>query len=63
MMINSSELSASGFKIKEVPQVLPPELEGAVRVLTRGVGLRSLEGMVLKGLFCQWMMTLNSGHV
>jgi hypothetical protein len=54
MLINSSELRATGFKLKEA-------LEAAARVRTRGAGLRSLEG-ILKGLFCQWMMTLNSGH-
>ncbi len=42
MLINSSELRAAGFKLKEV---LPPALEAAVRVRTRGSGLRSLEGM------------------
>jgi hypothetical protein len=36
MLINSSELSASGFKHKEV---LPPALEAAARVRTRGAGL------------------------
>ena len=44
MLINSSELRAAGFKLKEV---LPPALEAAARggMRTRGVGLRSLEGM------------------
>jgi hypothetical protein len=42
MLINSSELCAAGFKLKEV---LPPTLETAARVRTRGAGLRSLEGM------------------
>ena len=42
MLINSSELRAAGFKLKEV---LPPALEAAARVRTRGSGLRSLEGM------------------
>ena len=44
MMINSSELRAAGFKLKEV---LPPALEAAARggLHTRGVGLQSLEGM------------------
>jgi hypothetical protein len=42
MLINSSELRAAGFKLKEV---LPPALEAAARVRTRGAGLRSLEGM------------------
>ncbi len=45
MLINSSELRAAGFKLKEV---LPPALETAARVRTRGEGLRSLEGMGLK---------------
>jgi hypothetical protein len=44
MIINSSELRATGFKLKEV---FPPALEtdtcGGFR--TRGTGLRSLEGM------------------
>ena len=44
MLINSSELRAAGFKLKEV---LPPALEAATRggMRTRGAGLRSLEGM------------------
>jgi hypothetical protein len=44
MMINSSELRAAGFKLKEV---LPPALDAAARgdLRTRGAGLRSLEGM------------------
>ena len=42
VLINSSELRAAGFKLKEV---LPPALEAAARVRTRGAGLRSLEGM------------------
>jgi hypothetical protein len=44
MMLNSSELRAAGFKLKEV---LPPALEAAARgdLRTRGVGLRSLEDM------------------
>ena len=44
MVINSSELRAAGFKLKEV---LPPSLEvGALGgMCTRGSGLRSLEGM------------------
>jgi hypothetical protein len=41
MLINSSELRAAGFKLKEVL----PALEAAARVRTRGAGLRSLEGM------------------
>ena len=44
MLINSSELRAAGFKLKEV---LPPALKAAARggFRTRGQGLRSLEGM------------------
>ncbi len=44
MLINSSELQATGFKLKEV---LPPALEAAARggLRTRGAGLRSLEGI------------------
>jgi hypothetical protein len=45
MLINSSELRAAGFKLKEV---FPPALETATRVLTQGAGLRSLEGMGAK---------------
>ena len=71
MMINSSELRADGFKLKEV---FPPALEAAARggLRTRGTGLWSLEDIFfvsgwLHGpgpvcLFCQWMITLNSGH-
>lgn len=44
MIINSSELRAAGFKLREL---LPVELEAAARagVRTRGAGLRQLEGM------------------
>ena len=44
MIVNSSELRAAGFKLKEV---LPLQLEAAARggLRTRGAGLRSLEGM------------------
>jgi hypothetical protein len=42
MLINSSELRAAGFKLKEV---LPPSLEAAACVRTRGAGLRSPESM------------------
>ena len=44
MIINSSELRASGFKLMEV---LPPSPEATTRpgFHTRGAGLRSLEGM------------------
>ena len=61
MLIDSSELRAAGFKLKEV---LSPSLEAVARggMRTRGAGLRSLEVMGPKGLFCQWMMTVNSGH-
>ncbi len=57
MLINSSELRASGFKLKEV---IPP-----LEAVTRGAREEYCEVLrvwVLKGLFCQWMMTLNSGH-
>ena len=44
MLINYSELRATGFKLKEV---FPPELEAAARagLRTRRAGLRSLEGV------------------
>ena len=44
MLVNSSELRAAGFKLKEL---LPPELEAAARNgrCTRGAGLRQLQGM------------------
>ncbi len=42
ILINSSELCVSGFKLREV---FPPTLESVARVRTRGAGLRSLEGM------------------
>ena len=47
MLINSSELRAAGFKLKEV---LPPALEAAVRVRTRGAGLEVLRVWVLRSL-------------
>jgi hypothetical protein len=44
MLMNSSELCATGYKLKEV---IPPALESDARAgfRTRGAGLRSLEGM------------------
>ena len=44
MLIDSSELRATGFKLKEV---LPASFETAARggMRSRGAGLRSLEGM------------------
>jgi hypothetical protein len=44
MLINSSELRAAGFQLKEV---LSPKVEASARAVlrTRGAGLRSLEGM------------------
>ena len=58
MLINSSELRAAGFKLKEV---LPQALEAAARAREER-DCEVLRVWVLKGLFCQWMMTLNSGH-
>jgi hypothetical protein len=47
MLMNTSELRAAGYKLKEV---LPPALEPAARggLRTRGAGLRSLEDMGTK---------------
>ena len=46
MIINSSELRAAGFTLREV---FPPELEAAARCRsTRGAGIRQLEGMCPK---------------
>ncbi len=68
MLINSSELRVTGFNVKEV---LPPALEtdarGGMRtryhLYTReDRDCEVLRVWVLKGLFCQWMTTLNSGH-
>ena len=44
MIINSSELRAAGFKLREL---LPAQLEAAARAgrCTRGAGLRQLQGM------------------
>ena len=44
MILNSSELRAAGFKLKDL---LPPELEASARAgkRTRGAGLRQLQGM------------------
>ena len=52
MLINSSELRAAGFKLKEV---LP--LQHLRQLLACAREERDFEV-----LFCQWMMTLNSGH-
>ena len=53
VLINSSELRDTGFNLKELRDTgfnLPPSLETTTRddLYTRGVGLRSLEGMVPK---------------
>jgi hypothetical protein len=58
MLINSSELRAAGFKLKEVLQNLRQLLLEAREERDCEV----LRVWVLKGLFCQWMMTPNSGH-
>ncbi len=57
MLINSSELRAADFKLKEV---LSPTLETVARggMRTRGAGVRSLEGMGPKRFVCQWITTL-----
>jgi cell division inhibitor SulA len=57
MLINSSELRAAGFKLKEV---LDLQHLRQLHVVARDCEV--LRVWVLKGLFCQWMMTLNSGH-
>jgi hypothetical protein len=70
MLINSSELCAAGFKIKEVigfkiKKVLKCFLQYLRQLLACAHEERDYEILrvwVLKGLFCQWMMTLNSGH-
>ena len=62
MLINSSELRAAGFKLKEV---IPPALESQLHVVASGHEERDCEVLRawdFKDLFCQWMMTLNSGH-
>jgi hypothetical protein len=50
---------AAGFKIN---QVLPPALEADARVRTRGVGLRSLEGMGPKRFVLSVDDDTDSGH-
>ncbi len=40
--INSSKLRVVGFKLQEV---IPPSLEATAPVRTRGVGLRSFDGI------------------
>ena len=60
MLINYSELRATGFKLKEV---LPPTRQ--LHVVASAHEERDYEVFRvwdLKGLFCQWMMTLNSGQ-
>ena len=45
MIVNSSEVRAAGFKLKEL---MPPQLDSSVRVSPRlhgGAGVRTLEGM------------------
>jgi hypothetical protein len=60
MLINSSELRAAGFKLKEVFL-----LKCFTHSCSRAREERYCEVLrvwVLKGFFCQWMMPLNSGH-
>jgi hypothetical protein len=57
MLINSSELRAAGFKLREVQH-----LRQLFVCAREERDCEVLRGWVLKGLFCQWMMTLNSGH-
>jgi hypothetical protein len=60
MLIHSSELRAAGFKLKEVLQHLR-QLH-VVACAREERDCEVLRVWVLKGLFRQWMMTLNSGH-
>jgi len=61
MFINSLELRAAGFTLREV---ILPALEAAARGGRRryGAGLRQLQGRVLRGLYCLQTATMNSGH-
>jgi hypothetical protein len=63
MLINSSELRTAGFKLKEV-LLLKCFLQPLRQLLVCAREERDCEVLrvwVLKSLFCQWMMTLNSG--
>jgi hypothetical protein len=60
MLINSSELCAAGFKLKEVSSL--HHLRQLLACVREERDFEVLMVWVLKGLFCQWMMTLNSGH-
>jgi hypothetical protein len=61
ILINSSELRAAGFNLSSGKCFL----QLLRQLLTWAREERDCEvfrSWVLKGLFCQWMMTLNSGH-
>jgi len=63
MMINSSELCATGFKLKEVlPGVQHLRQLHVVACGHEERDSEVLRGWTLKGLFGQWTMTLNSVH-
>ena len=62
MLINSSELRAAGFKLKEVLKCFLLHLRPLLGCAREERDCEVLRVWVLKGLFCQWMMTLNSGH-
>ena len=65
MLINSSELRTTGFKLKEVLSAACLQHLRQLHVVVCVHEERDYEVLrvwVLKGLFCQWMTTLNSGH-
>jgi hypothetical protein len=62
MLINSKEWSAAGFKFKEVFRCFLHHLRQLLACAREERDIEVLMVWVLKGLFCQWMMTLNSGH-
>jgi hypothetical protein len=56
MIVNSSELCAAGFDLREV---LPLQLEAAAHGArrTRGAALKQIHGM-----YSPWITTMSSGH-
>ncbi len=58
MIVNSSELRAAGFDLREV---IPLQLEALARGArcTRGAVLKQIHDM---GMYCPWITTMSSGH-
>ena len=61
MIVNSSELCAAGFDLREV---IPLQLETTARggQCTRGAALNRFTTWVPGGMYFPWITTMSSGH-